>query len=62
MINLASNLFVSNSTPNCIYKIYIGRGNNSKMIQAIFKLRWWWVEVEDEDDKKEANFVWTQNR
>lgn len=39
------------------FKVYIGKGNNSNLIKAIMKRRFWF-----ESTKKieEAHFVWTQ--
>jgi len=40
-----------------IYKYYIGKGNNSRLIRKIMAKRPWWVE----DSKQEnAHFIWTQ--
>lgn len=39
------------------YKFFVGRGNNCRLIRALMKRRFWWVET---DDPKEANFAWTQ--
>lgn len=45
------------NTLNTTYKYYIGKGNNSRLINRCFTSRSWWVEV----DKIElANFTWTQ--
>ena len=40
-----------------VYTYYIGKGNNSRLIDRILSSRNWWVEVDNMD---EANFVWTQ--
>jgi hypothetical protein len=29
------------------YKYFVGKGNNSKLIKALMKRRFWWVEVDD---------------
>lgn len=39
------------------YKVFIGKGNNAKLIKKILLSRPWWQVVEH---KEEANFVWTQ--
>jgi hypothetical protein len=39
------------------YKYYMGRGNNSLLVKSLMKRRFWWTQ---EDDYKQANFVWTQ--
>jgi hypothetical protein len=39
------------------YKIFIGKGNNSKLVKSIFSSRFWWSLTEDKD---EANLIWTQ--
>jgi tubulin polyglutamylase TTLL1 len=39
------------------YKYYIGKGNNSRLVNKCFSSRTWWTEV---DQMQEANFVWTQ--
>lgn len=38
-------------------RVYIGKGNNSRLIKSIMRNRWWWVVEKDESN---ANFVWTQ--
>jgi hypothetical protein len=44
---------------NFTYKYFIGKGNNSKLIEKCLNTRWWWVKV-DQDHINEANFIWTQ--
>ena len=39
------------------FKIFIGKGNNSNLIKAIIKRRFWF---EITKNMEEANFVWTQ--
>mmetsp|Transcript_19803 Transcript_19803/g.26754 ORF Transcript_19803/g.26754 Transcript_19803/m.26754 type:complete len:170 (+) Transcript_19803:2301-2810(+) len=41
------------------YKYYIGRGNNSILVRAALKTRFWWS-MGDFDDWSEYNFLWTQ--
>ena len=41
------------------YKYYIGRGNNSILIRAALKTRFWWS-MGDFDDWSDYNFLWTQ--
>lgn len=38
-------------------RVYIGKGNNSRLMKSIMRSRWWWV---TEKDEANANFVWTQ--
>lgn len=38
-----------------VFKVYIGRGNNSKLIRQLFSNRFWWQLTEDQ---KQANLVW----
>lgn len=63
IINLAHNCFDqiflddSNLKNETKYKYYIGSGNNKRLIKALMKRRFWWVEV---DNPLQANFVWTQ--
>lgn len=40
-----------------IYKYYVGKGNNSRLIRSIMNKRTWWVE---ETKQENAHFVWTQ--
>ena len=40
-----------------MYKYYVGKGNNSRLINRCFAARPWWVEV---DKIENANFTWTQ--
>jgi hypothetical protein len=39
------------------YKIFVGKGNNSKLIKSIFGSRFWWSLTNVES---EANLIWTQ--
>jgi tubulin polyglutamylase TTLL1/tubulin monoglycylase TTLL3/8 len=39
------------------YKVFIGKGNNAKLVKKIILSRNWWQEV---DSKESANFIWTQ--
>ena len=39
------------------FKVYVGKGNNSKLVKSIFALRFWWGCT---DNVGEANLVWTQ--
>lgn len=41
------------------YSVYIGKGNNSGLIKSLFRQRWWWVEIEQNEILR-ANMVWTQ--
>ena len=41
------------------YKYYIGRGNNSILVRAALKTRFWWS-MGDYDDWSDYNFLWTQ--
>ena len=38
-------------------KVYVGRGNNSNLLKALVRKRWWWTLEKDEAN---ADFVWTQ--
>ena len=40
------------------YKYFIGRGNNSMLIRACFKNRFWWS-MGDFDEWDDYNFMWT---
>ena len=46
-------------TEPCCYKYYLGKGNNAQLVKTVLGNRWWWTRVE-EDDKAQANLVWTQ--
>ena len=39
------------------YKVFVGKGNNSKVIKQVFGQRFWWTVTLNE---AEANLVWTQ--
>ncbi|OMJ75874.1 hypothetical protein SteCoe_24893 [Stentor coeruleus] len=39
------------------FKYYVGKGNNSSLVNHIMKSRFWWTRTENVED---ANFVWTQ--
>jgi tubulin polyglutamylase TTLL1/tubulin monoglycylase TTLL3/8 len=41
------------------FKYFVGRGNNAQLVRSVLGTRWWWGRV-DEEDKHEANLVWTQ--
>lgn len=41
------------------YKYYIGRGNNSILVRAAMKTRFWW-QLGDYDNWDEYHFMWTQ--
>jgi hypothetical protein len=41
------------------YKYYIGRGNNSILVRAALKQRFWWS-MGDFEDWSDYNFTWTQ--
>ncbi|CAG9318479.1 unnamed protein product [Blepharisma stoltei] len=40
-----------------VYKYFIGKGNNSALVDRLMKQRWWWIRV---DSPTNANFIWTQ--
>ena len=43
------------------YKFFVGFGNNSHLIKAIMKRRYWWQIVDRcEKDKEDVNFIWSQ--
>jgi len=41
------------------YKYYIGKGNNSQLVRACLKTRFWWS-MGDFNTWEEYNFMWTQ--
>jgi len=41
------------------YKYYIGRGNNSILVRAALKTRFWWS-MGDYEEWSDYNFMWTQ--
>ena len=41
------------------YKFYVGKGNNSMLVRAMLKQRWWWTAI-DRTEIENANLVWTQ--
>lgn len=55
--NYACGLFVKSQPEEVVYKAYVGSGNNSLMVKAILKRRFWWNIV---DKPEGCNFVWTQ--
>ena len=38
-------------------KVYIGKGNNARLVKSVMRSRWWWTL---EKDDANANFAWTQ--
>lgn len=38
-------------------RVYIGKGNNSRLVKSVMKSRWWWALEKDECN---SNFSWTQ--
>jgi len=66
-VNFSNNIYVSlqiNKSDETInpskYKVYICRGNNSLLVRALMKRRFWW-EITDNIDSPGINFYWTQN-
>jgi hypothetical protein len=55
-VNYANGLFAI-APSGCVYKAFIGKGNNSIMVRGILRRRPWWSIVED---SSEANMIWTQ--
>ena len=55
--NNYDNKFPSSTFPP--YKYYIGRGNNSILVRAALKTRFWWS-MGDFDEWSDYNFLWTQ--
>lgn len=41
------------------YKYYIGKGNNSILVRAALKMRFWWS-MGDFEGWEDYNFMWTQ--
>jgi hypothetical protein len=41
------------------YKYYVGHGNNSQIVRACLKTRFWW-QLGDFEDWNSFNFIWTQ--
>ncbi len=55
--NFACGLFVRSQPEEVCYRAYVGSGNNSLMLKALIKRRFWWTL----SDKPEGcHFVWTQ--
>lgn len=44
-------------TPQSVFRFYVGKGNNSRLVRRIMGKRPWWVE---EYKIENAHFVWTQ--
>lgn len=42
------------------YIVYVGKGNNSKLIKKIFSNRFWWNIATKKDSNKKVNLVWSQ--
>jgi hypothetical protein len=42
-----------------IFKAYLGKGNNYKVVKNTLKYRNWWSVV-SKFNKKDTNFIWTQ--
>ena len=39
------------------YTVYIGKGNNSKLIKKLFKIRHWW-NVTNDKKNPDINLIW----
>ena len=39
------------------YTVYIGKGNNSKLVKKIFKSRHWW-QITNDPKSTDINLVW----
>lgn len=60
-INASNCLFVEQPANACVYKYFIGKGNNGGLIKKCMNSRPWWVLV-DENHIMEANFIWSQGK
>lgn len=58
-VNRSNGLNIVNTDEPIVYKYYLGPGNNSKLVKQLLTGRWWWARV-GEEEKENANFVWTQ--
>jgi hypothetical protein len=56
-VNYSNQIRVPPSEPRTL-KAFLGKGNNSKLIRAVLRKRWWWTVTEEYD--RAVNFVWTQ--
>jgi hypothetical protein len=43
------------------YKVFVGRGNNSTLVENIIKRRFWWQVTHNSNDDS-IDFYWTQNK
>ena len=43
---------------NVYYKCFIGKGNNSQLVQTLIRSRFWWL-VQEKDRVDKVNFMWT---
>lgn len=61
-VSYSNSLFVR--TPENIdssYRVYFGPGNNSCMLKAIMRRRFWWTIVDSSNKNiEDCQFVWTQ--
>jgi hypothetical protein len=68
-INFSNNIYVNLQLksledveePTDKYKVFVGLGNNSNLIKSLIKRRPW-MELVNDPQSKDLNFVWTQNR
>ena len=60
-INASNCLLVEQPAGACVYKYFIGKGNNGGLIKQCMNSRPWWVLV-DESKLMEANFIWSQGK
>ena len=44
---------------NAYYKCFIGKGNNSQLVQTLIRNRFWWL-TREKDRVDRVNFMWTQ--
>jgi len=59
LIQQSFGVTVTAPTEPCGYKYFVGKGNNAQLVKTMLGSRWWWTRVEEED-KAQANLVWTQ--
>ena len=59
LIQQSFGVTITAPTEPCCYKYFVGKGNNAQLVKTMLGNRWWWTRVEEED-KAQANLVWTQ--
>ena len=67
-VNFSNNIYVDMNLSKSeemkeyhCYKVFVGKGNNSILVQNIVRKRFWWQITHNSNDEN-IDFYWTQNK